>query len=144
MKNINSIISIISYIHNSANKLIIEELKKNNLGALAPSHGDILVLLYRYENGLAMNKITFYINKDKSTLTALINKLEKLGYVEKIKNERDTRSTLVRLTKKGFETKNVVLEKISKKLLDKTYYGFSMEEKKELFSYLQKVSANFK
>jgi DNA-binding MarR family transcriptional regulator len=82
MKNSNTIISTIAKLHNSANKLIIEELKKYNLEGLAPSHGDILVLLYEKEEGIPMNKISASINKDKSTITALINKLLKMELIE--------------------------------------------------------------
>ena len=46
MQNTNAIIATIAKIHTSANKLIIDELKKYHLEGLAPSHGDILVLLY--------------------------------------------------------------------------------------------------
>lgn len=100
MINTNSIISIIGNIHNNANKLIIEELKKHDLEGLAPSHGDILIVLYQNEEGVAMNKITSSINKDKSTVTALINKLLKMELIEKTKCKEDSRSTIIKLSKK--------------------------------------------
>lgn len=142
MANTKAIIATIANIHNSANKLIVEELKKNNLEGLAPSHGDILIQLYQNEDGLTMNKITSSINKDKSTVTALINKLVKMELIEKFKNENDSRSTMIRLTKKGLDTKSSV-NKISDKLLGITYNGFSDEEKEYLNNLLEKVKKNF-
>lgn len=144
MKNIEGIIATISKIHNSANRLIIDELKKHNLEGLAPSHGDVLVLLYRNEKGVPMNKISSSINKDKSTLTALINKLVKMDLVEKFKNEHDSRSTLIRLTKKGLETKPIIMDEISTKLLNTTYKEFNQEEKELLVDLLEKVKDNLK
>lgn len=144
MKNIEGIIATISKIHNSANRLIIDELKKHNLEGLAPSHGDVLVLLYRNEKGVPMNKISSSINKDKSTLTALINKLVKMDLVEKFKNENDSRSTLIRLTKKGLETKPIIMDEISTKLLNTTYKEFNQEEKELLVDLLEKVKDNLK
>ena len=144
MINTNAIISIIGNINNSANKLIVDELKKHNLEGLAPSHGSILVLLYRSEEGVAMNKITSTINKDKSTVTALVNKLVKMQLIEKFKNENDSRSTIVKLTQKGIDTKTVVMDVISPKLLDITYKNFSEEEKELICKLLEKVKNNFK
>ncbi len=141
--NINAIISTIANIHNSANKLIVEELKKHKLLGLAPSHGDILILLYRFKSGVPMNKITESINKDKSTVTSLVNKLEKMELIEKYKNEFDSRSTMVKLTQKGFDTKTIVLGEISNKLLNKTYKDFSKEEKELLTSLLERIKNNF-
>lgn len=143
MINTNSIISIIGNIHNSSNKLIIEELKKHNLEGLAPSHGDILIVLYQNEAGVPMNKITASINKDKSTVTALINKLLKMELIEKTKCKEDSRSTIIKLTKKGLETKPIVMENISKKLLDTTYKNFSEEEKEIVCKLLEKIKDNF-
>lgn len=143
MINTNSIISIIGNIHNSSNKLIIEELKKHNLEGLAPSHGDILIVLYQNEAGVPMNKITASINKDKSTVTALINKLLKMELIEKTKCKEDSRSTIIKLTKKGLETKPIVMENISKKLLDTTYKNFSEEEKELVCKLLEKIKDNF-
>ncbi len=143
MKKTNSIISIIANIHNSANKLITDELKTHHLEGLAPSHGDILIHLYQNEDGVPMNKITSSINKDKSTVTALVNKLEKMELLEKFKNKSDSRSTMVRLTKKGLDTKPIVIDKISTKLLGTAYKSFSLEEKETLFNLLEKMRKNF-
>lgn len=144
MKNINSIISTIGNINNNANKLIIDELKKYNLAGLAPSHGSILVLLYQHAEGVPMSKITTSINRDKSTVTALVTKLEKMGLIEKFKNEIDSRSTMVKLTLKGLDTKPIVMEEISTKLLDIAYKNFSEEEKELICELLEKLKDNFK
>jgi len=143
MPNINAIISTLSKIHGSANKIIISELKSHNLEGLVPSHGDILILLYEKEDGIPMSQISQKIGKDKSTVTALINKLEGLGLLEKLKNEKDSRSTLIKLTKKGLLTKPIVIDRISKKLLDRAYTNFTEEEKKVLCTLLEKMNENF-
>lgn len=144
MVNINAIISTIANINKDANKLIIEELKKHNLEGLAPSHGDILILLYQNENGVAMNKITSAIHKDKSTVTTLVNKLEKMQLLEKFKHESDNRSTMVKLTQKGLDTKPIVMDEISTNLLDRAYTNFSKKEKEQVCDLLEKIKNNFK
>ena len=42
-----AILSLISKIHEKGNRFIIEELKNNGAEGLVPSHGDILVCLYK-------------------------------------------------------------------------------------------------
>lgn len=143
MINTKALIASISNIHNNANKLIIEELKKYKLEGLAPSHGDILIKLYLEEEGIKMNEIALAINKDKSTVTSLVNKLEKLDLLEKFKNENDSRSVMVKLTQKGFDTKKIVVDIISKKLLETSYKDFTKEEEELLCNLLEKVKNNF-
>ena len=48
-----------------------------------------------------MGNIAQAINRDKSTVTVLVNKLERLKYIEKRKDATDSRVTLIRLTPKG-------------------------------------------
>ena len=142
MANTNAIIATIANIHNSANKLIVEELKNYNLEGLAPSHGDILLVLYQNISGVPMNKITASINKDKSTVTALVNKLEKMELIEKFKHESDSRSTMIKLTQKGLDTR-VSVDKISEKLLGTTYIDFTEQEKELVYGLLQRIKTNF-
>ncbi|PHR69293.1 MAG: MarR family transcriptional regulator [Arcobacter sp.] len=143
MKNTNKIISIVAKIHSKANQLIIKELKDNNLKGLVPSHGDILIKLYDNVNGLNMKEISVSINKDKSTVTSLVNKLEKLELVKRVKSAIDSRSTLIKLTTKGLDTKHIVLNVISKKLLTQAYLNFNNHEKETLFKLLEKMQQNF-
>ncbi len=52
MKNLNDIISIIANIPNYSHKLILKELKENNLERIVSSHSNILILLYQNEEGV--------------------------------------------------------------------------------------------
>ena len=74
------LLSLIAKIHEKGNRFIIKELKKNGAAELAPSHGDILIYLYMNKK-MTMKDIAQKINRTKPTVTALINKLEKLGYL---------------------------------------------------------------
>lgn len=140
MQKKNEIISLISEIREKANKQIIEELKKNNITGLAPSHGAILVQLYRNDS-LCMKDIAQLIGKDKSTVTALVNKLVKLNYIEKVKDNEDSRVTHLQLTEKGRGIENT-FKSISKNLMKRVYKGFSDDEKNMLISQLNKLAGN--
>ena len=141
MKNTNHIISLISNIRDKSNKLIISELEKHSILGLVPSHGNILQLLFHSNSAVTMQDISKKINRDKSTITALVNKLVKFGYVEKVKNLEDSRSIIISLTKKGWELKPI-FDYISQKLLSTVYEGFSEKQKLEVIDALEKINTN--
>ncbi|MDD5168767.1 MAG: MarR family transcriptional regulator, partial [Syntrophales bacterium] len=92
----NQILFIIGRIQYKANAFLLRELKAHNVSGLAPSHAEILGSLMR-RGPLPMLEIPRLIGKDKSTVTALINKLIKLGLVEKARHPDDSRSALISL-----------------------------------------------
>ncbi len=87
----------------------LKELELRGVEGLAPSHGDILVALFRNES-LSMRDLSETIQRDKSTVTALVNKLVKLGYVEKYKGLVDSRITFVKLTPFAHEKREAFIE----------------------------------
>ena len=141
MKNLNQIISLISNIRDKANRLIISELKRVGIDSLAPSHGNILQLLYHSQNNLTMQDIANAINRDKSTITALVNKLVSLEYITKMKSSDDSRITYIALTPKG-KALEPIFNEISEKLLAKVYSDFTLDQKKEVIDALNKIDNN--
>ena len=89
-----------------------------------------------------MRVLARMIDRDKSTVTALVDKLVALGYVEKSRDTTDQRITLVKLTEKG-KALRPDLEDISGKLLAKVYKGISEGEKQILIEILTKIKNNF-
>lgn len=135
------IISLISNIRENANKFITNEMDNWGIKGLVPSHGDILSALLKCEK-LTMKELAEKIGKDKSTVTALVDKLIKQGYVEKTKDIEDNRVVFVSLTEKGKELKPM-FEAISQRLLSIAYKGMSQNEKEELIKNLKKIKNNF-
>ena len=131
------LLSLVSRIHEKGNRFIIEKLKQNGANELAPSHGDILVLLYKYKS-LTMKEIAEKINRTKPTVTVLVNKLEKLGYVKRCVSEKDSRYTYITLTQRGEDFKPI-FEKISEELNSMLYKNLSDEESTILENILEKI-----
>ena len=130
-------LSLVSKIHEKGNRFIIEELKNNGAEGLVPSHGDILVCLYK--NGkMTMKDIANSIHRTKPTVTVLIDKLEKLGYLKREDSDEDSRSTNIVLTQKGVDFK-VIFEKISEELNKMLYKNLSLEESELIEKLLRKV-----
>ncbi|MDP0488053.1 MAG: MarR family transcriptional regulator [Fusobacterium sp. JB021] len=142
MKSTNTIIGLISTINEKSSQYINEELKRNNITDIINSHGTIFSLLYMNEGRITINKIVSKTGKRKSTITDMVKKLEKLGYISKEKNKQDARITEIVLTENGWKFKESFKE-ISDNLLAKTYFDFTDEEKELLVSLLRKVKRNF-
>jgi len=128
---------LISRIREKANRLLIRELGNHNLMGIVPSHGDILVSLF-LQPRITMKRLAEMIDRDKSTVTTLVNKLVRLGYVEKTADSTDNRVTLVSLTPKGRSLKPVFLD-ISLKLQESVYKNLTRREKGTLIDLLAKI-----
>ncbi len=138
--NTDGVIAIISTIRDQAHKLIAEELAKYEDYALAPSHGSILTVLYQVEQ-MPMNELAKRIKRDKSTVTVLVNKLVELGYVQKYRDYKDRRVTVVTLTRKGWDLEPA-FERISEVLIERTFKGFSDKDKVALVKGLIRIREN--
>ncbi len=134
------IISLISQIRHKANELIISELEKNGIKGIVPSHGDILIRLFRADS-IPMSELASAINKKKNTVTTLVEKLENLGYVKKTSDPDDSRINLVRLTPEGRSLQKI-FDKVSQTLLGTVYKGVSETEKRDVLEILNKIKIN--
>ena len=133
----NEMLSLVSKIHEKGSRFIIEELKNNGAEGLVPSHGDILVCLYK-NSKMTMKDIANCIHRTKPTVTVLVDKLEKLGYLKREASNEDNRSTNIVLTQKG-EDFQTTFEKISKNLNEMLYKNLSPEESELMEKLLRKV-----
>lgn len=130
-------LSLISKIHEKGNKFIQQELKSKGITDLVPSHGDILAMLYQY-NKLTMKEIAEKIHRTKPTVTILVNKLEKLGFVKREKSSEDSRITYIMLTPKSEDFKPI-FEKISKDLNKMLFKKLTNKEAQLLDELLKKM-----
>lgn len=136
------IIYFISKTKKKMSEFIERKLKEKNLNDLVPSYGNILTVLYDNGGRLSMKEIGVLLGKDKSTITALINKLIKLDYVMKEKSKVDKRVTYIVLTKKAKEIEDKFNE-ISKSVNQTAYKDFTDEEKEIFLRLLKKLNTNF-
>lgn len=136
---------IIYFISRTKKKMIqFIEKKLNEYGMddLIASHGNILTVLYESDGKLTMSQIAKKIGKDKSTVTPLIEKLLKLGYINKMRNDDDKRVTNIILTDKGKKLE-AKFNSISAQVYETAYKDFTPEEKETFLKLLKKLNNNF-
>ncbi len=85
-----------------------------------------------------MKDIARLIDRGKSTVTVLVNKLEKLNLVKRVSGSDDKRFYLITLTEEGMSLQPH-LKEISDKLLSRIYSDMSELEKEILNKLLEKI-----
>ena len=133
-------INLISKTRKIANQFLVDEMAKADLVGLAPSHGEILILLIKKKE-LTMTEIAEAIGRERSTVTTLIGKLKTYGYVDTKKSPTCGRTTLVYLTEKGEQLENT-FDDISAILYDQYKLNVSEEDLATCRRVLQTICNN--
>lgn len=85
--------------------------------ALAPFHLTypqyIVLLTLREHNPLTVNDLGHYLNLDSGTLTPLLKRLEKDGWVQRRRDKIDERRVLVHLTQKALTQKSSIFQRVN-------------------------------
>lgn len=137
----NNTFALIAQARGAANDYLTRELNRHGLEGLVPTHGSILAAL-TMQGEMSMTALAQLIRRRKSTVTALVSKLEALGYVERFASSEDSRVTMVRLTPKGKALQNPFAV-ISEGLLATGLRGFSDEELQTLQELIIRIIHNF-
>lgn len=138
----NSIMNLISHLHSQSQDFINRQLSAQGLKELASSHGKIIYFLSQ-QGQMSLGELSKSINRDKSTTTVLVRKLEGSGLVELKKDENDSRKKIITLTREGTKYTKT-MEEISRQLLVTSWKDFKPKEQTQLLGYLTKLSENLK
>jgi DNA-binding MarR family transcriptional regulator len=137
----NDTFSLIAHARGAANDYLTRQLNSHGITGLVPTHGGILWALGR--NGqMTMRELAEEIRRNKSTVTALVSKLEVQGYVERFPSGEDSRVTLVRLSEKGEDLRSI-FGTISDTLMETGLKGISEEELESFRETLKRIITNF-
>jgi DNA-binding MarR family transcriptional regulator len=141
--NTEGIIAQIARIRESANALIDAELRKRSITGIVPAHGAALVFLFQQRKPVPIKAVVESTGRVKSTVTVMINTLEKYGYLQKTPCETDSRVTYVELTPKGRKLKKDFNE-ISIILREKIYGNMAKSNRKALIELLTEIEQNIR
>ncbi len=142
-KNTEGIVAQIARIRESANALIEAELRKRSIEGIVPAHGAAFVFLFRLQKPVPIKAVVDGTGRVKSTVTVMINTLEKYGYVQKSPCRTDSRVTYVELTPKGRKLKKD-FDEISTILREKIYGNMSRKDREVLIELLTEIEQNMR
>ena len=134
--------TLISQIHQVSQRVWYEVLRRNELEDLAGARGRVIFALWNEDN-IPIKKLVEKTSLDKATLTGIIDRLERDGYVKRIPSPDDKRVTLISRTGKDEIFKSKIPE-VSKEQNKLFYKGFSTSEIKEFENYLKRILQNCK
>ena len=114
-------------------------IAENKLG-ITPDQWVVMYCLWQ-ENELSVGEISNRTKKDFANITRIVNKLEKLGFVSKVKSTKDSRSTNIHILPKADEIKEK-LQNCWKVSTDLAMRGITENEKQEFLNIIQKIENN--
>lgn len=115
------------------------KLRKNDV-PLTPEQFMLIDLLWN-QGEMTQQQLADQLQKDKNSVTKLVDAIEKKGFVVRKQNPHDRRSNTLLLTEKANELKPGAKQKgIS--ILDQILEGISEDELRSFLSTLRKLNAN--
>lgn len=85
--------------------------------------------------------VALRLNVERPTMSGIINRLLKSGWIKVVKNPEDKRSQIIKLTERAEKIMSEA-EMISIKIIGQALNGFSKEDIQNLYSYLAKIIDN--
>ena len=137
--------TLLSQVHQVCGRVWNKILRENNMADLEGARGRVIFALWSKQNngGVPIKTLCEKTSLDKSTLTGILDRLERDGYIERKSSPTDKRSTLIFLTGKEQEfTKHI--KTVSNKMNKIFYDGFSDEEIMLFDSMLERILKNCK
>ena len=134
--------TLLSQVHQVCGRVWNKILRDNNMADLEGARGRIIFALWG-KDGVPIKTLCEKTSLDKSTLTGIIDRLERDGFVERKPSESDKRSTLISLTGKEQEFAQNV-QKVSNQMNRIFYKGFTNEEILQFDSMLERILVNCK
>ena len=130
---------LISKIHHLSGRIFAKKLREYQV-EINPAQGRIMFVLWQ-KDGISISELAKKTSLGKSTLTSMLDRLEEMGYVTRIRSEEDRRSVLIKRTEKDDSWQEVYAQ-VSQDMGRQYYEGFSESEIDEFEQYLRRLLDN--
>jgi DNA-binding MarR family transcriptional regulator len=119
---------------------IFERMLRDYDIEISSAQGRIMFALWQ-EDGISINELAKKTQLKKSTLTSMLDRLERMGYVRRQRSQKDRRKILIHRTAKdeNLESEYVRLSQEHTKLF---FRGFSEEEIDRFENDLKRILSN--
>ena len=127
---------LITKIHHLGGRIFSEVLRDLSID-IKPGQGRVLFALWR-KDGVSANELAEETQLSKSTLTEVVDRLEKAGMVGRSRSKQDRRRVIIKLTA---EARNLQkkYELASNRMTEIFYGGLSSEEKDRFDDLLRRT-----
>lgn len=131
---------LVARIHQMQGRVFARMLKAHKLARINPAQGRILFVLWK-EDGLSMGELAKRTSLGPSTLTRMLDRMEKAGHVRRVYDDADRRKVAIALTNKNRALKSAY-DEVSDAMSAVFYAGMSAAEIATLEGLLERVLAN--
>ena len=131
---------LIARIYRIAGRVFEKRLKTYHLDEITPSQGRILFALWQGDD-ISIRQLAEKTSLSKSTLTAMLDKLEDAGHIRRAHSRKDRRKIHIQLTEKDrfLETSYIG---VSEEMTEICYQGFTPAEMDQFEALLAKILEN--
>ncbi|MGM9603627.1 MAG: MarR family transcriptional regulator [Faecousia sp.] len=131
---------LISRIKQMGTRIFDRMLAASGIDAFNGAQGRILYVLWQGED-ISISSLSAQTSLANTTLTSMLDRMERSGLIIRKPDPKDRRSTLIALTDKAKALQDDY-ERISQKMGERYYIGFSEAEIIQFEAYLQRVLSN--
>lgn len=131
---------LISRIKQTGTRIFDRMLAASGIDAFNGAQGRILYVLWQ-NDAISISSLSSQTSLANTTLTAMLDRMEKLGLIARKSDPKDRRNRLIVLTEKAKALQDDYM-KISQKMNEIYYVGFTETEIQQFESYLQRVLNN--
>jgi len=131
---------LIAKIHQLAGRVFARLLKEHNIAEINPAQGRIMFVLWQ-NDCIPIAELARQTSLGKSTLTSMLDRLEKSGYLKRAPSPDDRREILIKRTDKDRGMQHAYM-RVSWEMNKMFYAGFSDSEIDKFEQYLKRVFEN--
>ena len=131
---------LVSKIKQLGDRIFEKILSEKNIDAFNGAQGRILYVLWQ-EDGISIRSLSTKCGLAITSLTTMLERMEKQGLIRRVQSEADKRKTLLFLTERAYALKNEY-DFVSKEMGNIYYKGFSDEEIILFDGYLDRIRKN--
>jgi len=127
---------LLAKIHYISGRILAERLREHGI-EINPAQGRIMYVLWQ-EDEIPIKVLAQKTALKKTTLSSMLDRLERMGYINRRPAADDRRSILISRSDKD-RTWEKTYQVISKRMTDIFYEDFSDEEMKQFENFLRRI-----
>jgi DNA-binding MarR family transcriptional regulator len=131
---------LVAKIHQLGGRIFARLLRQRGIDQLNPAQGRIMFVLWQ-EDGIPFTALARRTQLDKSTLTSMVDRLERSGLVQRVPSKEDRRQIILRRTQKDRQLESLYVA-VSQEMASIFYKGFAPSRIARLESDLMQILRN--
>jgi DNA-binding MarR family transcriptional regulator len=131
---------LMAKIRQVSERIFARILKEYRIDRINPAQGRILFVLWQ-QDGIPIRQLAKRTQLSKSTLTSMLDRLEKAGHVTRVRSIKDRREILIKRTQKDKQLERIYSE-VSQQMTQVFYAGFSPAEIERFEKNLERILNN--